>query len=192
MVLSLIFPWWEPPLKTGGLLTHWPPSAIVSLYQFIVDYNRFSCTVGNFIVIFFSDLCNFIWKFSFFCEFINILDNWKYFSYNISFWNEHELAILKCKYSITTVFNISLTLHKYNMVGHLKFCITLVGGVILFQDPISFNQTIGVLMTLFGIILYTHFKVQEQNKMEILSKPKMMKPIWFIIYSYNCMVIFLV
>lgn len=75
------------------------------------------------------------------------------------------------------MFNISLTLQKYNMVGHLKFCITLVGGVILFQDPISFNQTIGVLMTLFGIILYTHFKVQEQNKMEILSKPKMMKPI---------------
>lgn len=62
------------------------------------------------------------------------------------------------------------------MVGHLKFCITLTGGVVLFHDPISLNQMIGVLMTLFGIICYTHFKLHEQNK-ERRNKTKLGKPI---------------
>lgn len=26
------------------------------------------------------------------------------------------------------------------MFGHFKFCITLVGGYLLFHDPLSFNQ----------------------------------------------------
>lgn len=29
---------------------------------------------------------------------------------------------------------------SYNMFGHFKFCITLVGGYVLFHDPLSFNQ----------------------------------------------------
>ncbi|KAG7278583.1 hypothetical protein CRUP_013325, partial [Coryphaenoides rupestris] len=28
----------------------------------------------------------------------------------------------------------------YNMFGHFKFCITLIGGYLLFQDPLSINQ----------------------------------------------------
>lgn len=30
--------------------------------------------------------------------------------------------------------------HSYNMFGHFKFCITLVGGYLLFHDPLSLNQ----------------------------------------------------
>lgn len=68
--------------------------------------------------------------------------------------------------------NISLTVSKYNMVGHLKFCITFTGGVLIFNDPVSSNQMIGVLLTLLGIICYTHFKVKEQTKpKEKLGKP---------------------
>ena len=58
---------------------------------------------------------------------------------------------------------IVLTHPRYNMVGHLKFCITLTGGVLIFHDPVSLNQMIGVILTLLGIICYTHFKVQEQQ-----------------------------
>lgn len=29
---------------------------------------------------------------------------------------------------------------SYNMFGHFKFCITLVGGYLLFHDPLSLNQ----------------------------------------------------
>lgn len=43
------------------------------------------------------------------------------------------------------IFDIFTTLaltrtRSYNMFGHFKFCITLVGGYLLFHDPLSFNQ----------------------------------------------------
>ncbi|CAL8324469.1 unnamed protein product [Lota lota] len=51
----------------------------------------------------------------------------------------------------------------YNMFGHFKFCITLIGGYLLFQDPLSFNQVLGMLCTLAGILSYTHLKLSEQE-----------------------------
>ncbi|CAL8405523.1 unnamed protein product [Arctogadus glacialis] len=51
----------------------------------------------------------------------------------------------------------------YNMFGHFKFCITLIGGYLLFQDPLSLNQVLGMLCTLAGILSYTHFKLSEQE-----------------------------
>lgn len=35
---------------------------------------------------------------------------------------------------------ILILVHSYNMFGHFKFCITLVGGYLLFHDPLSLNQ----------------------------------------------------
>ncbi|KAG8514154.1 Solute carrier family 35 member E3, partial [Galemys pyrenaicus] len=52
---------------------------------------------------------------------------------------------------------------SYNMFGHFKFCITLFGGYVLFKDPLSVNQGLGMLCTLFGILAYTHFKLSEQE-----------------------------
>ncbi|XP_075065615.1 solute carrier family 35 member E3 [Mixophyes fleayi] len=61
----------------------------------------------------------------------------------------------------------------YNMFGHFKFCITLLGGYILFQDPLSLNQGAGILCTLLGILAYTHFKLREQevNKSKLVQRP---------------------
>ncbi|XP_071807532.1 solute carrier family 35 member E3-like isoform X2 [Asterias amurensis] len=59
----------------------------------------------------------------------------------------------------------------YNMVGHLKFCLTLLGGFLLFGDTLQFNQLVGVSLTLSGIIVYTHFKVKEQEEADKLLKP---------------------
>lgn len=82
----------------------------------------------------------------------------------------------------TDIFNnsthiIPLTNSRYNMVGHLKFCITLTGGVLIFHDPVSLNQMIGVALTLLGIICYTHFKVQEQNRARDKARDKLGKPV---------------
>ncbi|XP_072176965.1 solute carrier family 35 member E3-like isoform X1 [Diadema setosum] len=75
--------------------------------------------------------------------------------------------------SCCVAFSVNLSIYwiigntspiTYNMVGHAKFCLTLLGGYFLFHDPLSLNQLGGVLLTLSGIILYTHFKVQEQNQ----------------------------
>ena len=59
------------------------------------------------------------------------------------------------------------------MFGHFKFCITLCGGYILFQDPLSVNQGLGILCTLFGILTYTHFKLSEQEggKSKLVQRP---------------------
>uniref|UniRef100_UPI00398F19F2 solute carrier family 35 member E3 isoform X2 n=1 Tax=Pristiophorus japonicus TaxID=55135 RepID=UPI00398F19F2 len=61
----------------------------------------------------------------------------------------------------------------YNMFGHFKFCITLLGGYILFQDPLSLNQGLGILCTLCGILSYTHFKLneQEEGKNKLAQRP---------------------
>ena len=58
------------------------------------------------------------------------------------------------------------------MVGHLKFCITLLGGYFIFKDPLRSNQLFGIVMTLSGIIVYTHFKLEEQRKemLPVVSK----------------------
>ncbi|XP_075900463.1 solute carrier family 35 member E3 [Nelusetta ayraudi] len=61
----------------------------------------------------------------------------------------------------------------YNMFGHFKFCITLVGGYLLFHDPLSFNQGLGILCTLAGILSYTHIKLseQEEGKNRLAQRP---------------------
>ncbi|XP_059968490.1 solute carrier family 35 member E3 isoform X5 [Mesoplodon densirostris] len=61
----------------------------------------------------------------------------------------------------------------YNMFGHFKFCITLFGGYVLFQDPLSINQGLGMLCTLFGILAYTHIKLSEQegSKSKLVQRP---------------------
>ncbi|XP_006006636.1 solute carrier family 35 member E3 [Latimeria chalumnae] len=61
----------------------------------------------------------------------------------------------------------------YNMFGHFKFCITLLGGYILFMDPLSINQGLGILCTLLGILAYTHFKLseQEEDKSKLVQRP---------------------
>lgn len=51
----------------------------------------------------------------------------------------------------------------YNMIGHCKFCITLMGGVLLFGDSMSVHQLLGVISTFGGVVLYTHYKMEEQK-----------------------------
>ncbi|XP_029044299.1 solute carrier family 35 member E3-like isoform X1 [Osmia bicornis bicornis] len=47
----------------------------------------------------------------------------------------------------------------YNMAGHFKFCLLLLGGSLLFHETLIINQVIGITLTLIGIILYAHVKV---------------------------------
>jgi solute carrier family 35 protein E3 len=59
------------------------------------------------------------------------------------------------------------------MFGHFKFCITLCGGHVLFRDPLSVTQGLGILCTLFGILAYTRFKLSEQegSKSKLAQRP---------------------
>ncbi|KAK2101855.1 hypothetical protein P7K49_019522 [Saguinus oedipus] len=88
-----------------------------------------------------------LWSHSFHGELINLLDYWEHFTC-------HEV-------------------NNYNMFGHFKFCITLFGGYVLFKDPLSINQALGILCTLSGILAYTHFKLSEQegSKSKLAQRP---------------------
>ncbi|XP_024943711.1 solute carrier family 35 member E3 isoform X2 [Cephus cinctus] len=53
----------------------------------------------------------------------------------------------------------------YNMVGHSKFCLLLLGGSIIFHESLAINQLIGITLTLVGIILYAHVKANEGQRL---------------------------
>lgn len=51
----------------------------------------------------------------------------------------------------------------YNVLGQLKLSLTLLGGFVLFDDPLRPIQLIGVITTLIGCMLYTHIKVRKRQ-----------------------------
>uniref|UniRef100_A0AAR2K0L3 Sugar phosphate transporter domain-containing protein n=1 Tax=Pygocentrus nattereri TaxID=42514 RepID=A0AAR2K0L3_PYGNA len=87
---------------------------------------------------------------------------------------EHLVSCDVCT-CLMRLCNCSLTLKllSYNMFGHFKFCITLLGGYVLFHDPLSLHQGLGILCTLSGILAYTHFKLaeQEEGKSRLAQRP---------------------
>nr|XP_002125793.1 solute carrier family 35 member E3-like [Ciona intestinalis] len=50
----------------------------------------------------------------------------------------------------------------YNIFGNFKFCSTIIGGVVIFHDPIHAYQFLGILITLSGVALYTHEKLRPK------------------------------
>ena len=58
------------------------------------------------------------------------------------------------------------------MVGHLKFCLVLFIGYVLFQAPLGTNQICGVLSTLLGVFYYSRLKLKEQNNAKTIIAQK--------------------
>lgn len=52
----------------------------------------------------------------------------------------------------------------YNMIGHLKFSMIVLGGLVIFQEPISLKQFFGMILSLSGFILYTKFRMDENKR----------------------------
>ncbi|XP_055953990.1 solute carrier family 35 member E3-like [Argiope bruennichi] len=58
----------------------------------------------------------------------------------------------------------------YNVVGQLKFCLTLLGGYLLFMEPVLPIQFLGILITIFGVSLYAYFKHQDQKSLPFTTE----------------------
>jgi len=70
-------------------------------------------------------------------------------------------ALLAFVVNLSTYFVIGNTSPvTYNVVGHFKTCVILFGGFLLFHYPLEPRNIFGVSMTMFGIILYTYFKLR--------------------------------
>lgn len=90
-----------------------------------------------------------------FRQFDVVLDHWIHISPHVGIPHLFSQHL-----NILVLYYISrLTLFRYNMVGHCKFCLLLIGGAIMFEESLALNQAIGITLTLGGIILYAHVKV---------------------------------
>lgn len=65
----------------------------------------------------------------------------------------------------------------YNMVGHFKFCLLLLGGSLIFHETLTINQVIGITLTLVGIILYAHVKMKDIQAVVTDCEDKERKPL---------------
>lgn len=51
----------------------------------------------------------------------------------------------------------------YQVLGHVKMCVTLIACAIVFDEQLKPLQQVGVVLTMCGAMLYTAFKVREQQ-----------------------------
>ncbi|XP_031830246.1 solute carrier family 35 member E3-like [Nomia melanderi] len=65
----------------------------------------------------------------------------------------------------------------YNMVGHSKFCLLLLGGSLIFHETLAMNQVIGITLTLIGIILYAHVKMKDAQTVTTNYEEKERRPL---------------
>eukprot|EP00742_Colponemidia_sp_Colp-10_P003811 GILJ01004061.1.p1 GENE.GILJ01004061.1~~GILJ01004061.1.p1 ORF type:complete len:320 (-),score=44.79 GILJ01004061.1:148-1086(-) len=56
---------------------------------------------------------------------------------------------------------------SYNVLGHCKLCAILIGGFVLFGDQTNTRNMIGILMTICGIVWYTHLKMAAAPPKEL-------------------------
>lgn len=95
------------------------------------------------------------------------------FSFHGALGSYPKEAVMLVLLSAVIAFSVNLTIFwiigntspvTYNMAGHLKFCVTVLLGYIVFSDPVSSLQVLGIATTISGVIAYTHFKMAEQSK----------------------------
>jgi len=93
-------------------------------------------------------------------------------------WNYHSILLILA--SSSTSFFVNITIYyvigntsavTYNMFGHFKFVCTMIGGFVIFSDPIGMRRFCGILTTCLGIGLYTKFKLGEAHVERRKSKP---------------------
>lgn len=86
-------------------------------------------------------------------------------------WSVYDVGLVLLSGFIAFMVNVSIywiigntSAVTYNVVGQTKFCLTLIGGYLLFREPVMPIQLLGIAMTLFGVSMYAYFKVQEQRQ----------------------------
>ncbi|MBA0735752.1 hypothetical protein Gogos_019568 [Gossypium gossypioides] len=77
--------------------------------------------------------------------------------------------ILSCIISVSVNFSTFLVIGKtspvtYQVLGHLKTCLVLTFGYTLLHDPFTERNIIGILIAIFGMVLYSYFCTQENKK----------------------------
>ncbi|KAI4480725.1 hypothetical protein M0802_014082 [Mischocyttarus mexicanus] len=103
-------------------------------------------------------------------------------NYNWTFWDIFMVissGIVAFFVNLTSYWIIGQTSPlTYNMVGHSKFCLLLLGGAIVFHETLAMNQVIGITLTLTGIILYAHVKMKDIQNVTLELAVEERKPLY--------------
>lgn len=86
-------------------------------------------------------------------------------------WTLLDLAVVGLTGVVAFLVNLSIywiigntSAVTYNVVGHTKFLLTLIGGFVVFHDRVQLIQVVGIVFTFVGVYLYTRFKLDEQRR----------------------------
>jgi solute carrier family 35 protein E3 len=60
----------------------------------------------------------------------------------------------------------------YNVVGHAKLCLILLGGFLLFHDPLEWRNLSGIGLALVGIFAYSKINLQEAKQQQQVNMRK--------------------
>ncbi|KAF4699572.1 hypothetical protein FOZ62_023368 [Perkinsus olseni] len=79
------------------------------------------------------------------------------------------LVVASCAMAFLVNLSIFLVIGKtspvsYNVLGHAKLVVILSSGYLAFGEPYTLPNLIGVSLAVFGIISYTHLKMNERKE----------------------------
>ncbi|XP_010542588.1 PREDICTED: uncharacterized membrane protein At1g06890 [Tarenaya hassleriana] len=85
--------------------------------------------------------------------------------------------ILSCMIAVAVNFSTFLVIGKtspvtYQVLGHLKTCLVLAFGYTLLHDPFTPRNVFGILVAVFGMILYSYFCSLELKSKQASSDDK--------------------
>ena len=89
--------------------------------------------------------------------------------------NVMYFILLSCLLAFLVNLSIFLTIGKtspitYNVLGHFKLCVVTIGGTLIFNEDTNPRKITGVAVALFGITMYTYWKLQTSNAWEKREK----------------------
>ena len=85
-------------------------------------------------------------------------------------WSGHDLMLVFSSSIIALFINITIyaiigqkSAMTYNVTGQVKFGLTLIGGFMLFRDPMQASQLVAILLTWAGVGAYTFVRLKEER-----------------------------
>ncbi|KAA8550437.1 hypothetical protein F0562_002121 [Nyssa sinensis] len=97
-----------------------------------------------------------------------LLTNQNVFAFNYTL-QVLAFIVLSCLISVSVNFSTFLVIGKtspvtYQVLGHLKTCLVLAFGYVLLHDPFSWQNILGILVAVVGMILYSYFCTLENQQ----------------------------
>ncbi|KAK4483064.1 hypothetical protein RD792_010240 [Penstemon davidsonii] len=103
-----------------------------------------------------------------------LLTNQNVFAFN---YTPQVLAfiVLSCLISVSVNFSTFLVIGKtspvtYQVLGHLKTCLVLAFGYVLLRDPFSWQNILGILIAIVGMVLYSYNCSVESQQQKAMAE----------------------